>query len=89
MSVNGLWLAIIAMGSRSPAHTLPLLGDYGARRQLDWLCRRLDGSRDLILELAAESAFSPICVRVVEHRLSAHDLVRLKLLRKALDEIAP
>jgi hypothetical protein len=49
-------------------------------------CRgeRLAGSRDLVLELAAEGPLPPICVHTAEHRLTPRDLVQLELLRKDL-----
>jgi hypothetical protein len=87
-SVNGLWLAIVAAGSRNATYTLPLTGDHGARATLAWICRRLDGSRDLVLELAEEGTMPPICVRAAEHRLTPRDAIRLELLRQGLDGIA-
>ena len=46
------------------------LSHGGARRALEHILRRLDGSRDLVLELAAEGPLPPICVRAAE-RLDA------------------
>jgi hypothetical protein len=87
-SPSGVWSAIVAAASRTPPGALPIIGDYGARDTLARICRRLDGSRDLVLELAEEGPMPPICVRAVEHRLTPRDAVRLELLRKSLDGIA-
>jgi hypothetical protein len=84
-----VWAAIVAAASRTPPGAPVIIGDYGARDTLARICRRLDGSRDLVLELAAEGPMPPICVRAVEHRLTPRDLVQLELLRKGLDGISP
>ena len=89
VSANGLWSAIVAAGSGSAGYVLSLTGDLGARRQLERICRRLDGSRDLVLELAAEQGLPAICVRAAEQRLTPRDLVQLELLRKGLDGVSP
>jgi hypothetical protein len=67
----------------------PILGDQGSRAGLTQVCRQLDGSKELVLELAAEGTLPPICVRAIEHRLTPRDLVQLELLRKGLDGISP
>jgi len=87
-SPSGVWAAIVAAASRTPPGAPVIIGDYGARDTLARICRRLDGSRDLVLELAAEGPMPPICVRAVEHRLTPRDLVQLELLRKGLDGIS-
>lgn len=81
--MGGLWQAIVAVGSRSNTYILPLTGDLGARRRLEAVCRRLDDSRDLVLDLAAEGSLPPICIRVAEHRLTPRYEVQLELLRRA------
>jgi hypothetical protein len=53
------------------------------------ICQRLDGSRDLVLELAAEQVLPPICARAAEQRLTPRDLIQLELLRRGLDGISP
>jgi hypothetical protein len=86
-SVNGLWLAIVAAGSRNATYTLPLTGDHGARRLLSRICRELDGCRSLVIEFAEERAVSPLVIRAVENRLDRHDLDMLEKLRRGLDGI--
>jgi hypothetical protein len=88
-SPSGVWAALLAAASRTPPGALPIIGDYGARDTLARICRRLDGSRDLVLELAAEGPMPPICVRAAERRLTPRDAVQLELLRKGLDGISP
>ena len=66
----------------------PPSGDAGARDRLARICRQLDGSRELVLELAAEQRLPPICVRAAESRLTQRDGVQLELLRKGLDGIS-
>jgi hypothetical protein len=46
---------------------------------LERTLRRLDGSRDLFVELTAEGTLPPICIRAVERRLTPRDLVQLEL----------
>jgi hypothetical protein len=87
-SPSGVWAALLAAASRTPPSTPNLIGDYGARDHLARLYQRLDGSRDLVLELAVEGPMPPICARAVEHRLTPRDLVQLELLRRGLDGIA-
>jgi hypothetical protein len=86
---GGVWAALLAAASRTPPGAPVIIGDYGARDRLARICRRLDGSRDLVLELAEEGPMPSICVRAAEHRLTPRDAVRLELLRKELDGISP
>jgi hypothetical protein len=86
-SVNGLWLAIVAAGSRNATYTLSLTGDHGARRLLSRICRQLDGCRSLVIEFAEEQTMSPLVIRAVENRLDRHDLDMLEKLRRGLDGI--
>jgi hypothetical protein len=88
VSPSGVWAALLAAASRTPPGAPVIIGDYGARDTLARICRRLDGSRDLVLELAAEGSMPLICVRVVERRLTPRDAVQLELLRKGLDGIS-
>jgi hypothetical protein len=69
--------------------SLPLAGNLGARWQLARICRGLDGSRELALELAQERELPAVCVRAAEHYLTLRDLVQLELLRRGLDRISP
>ena len=86
-SPAGVWAALIAAASRTAPSTPDIVGDFGARRRLEQICRRLDGSRDLVLELAAEGPLPPICLRALERRLTPRDLVQLESLRKSLDGV--
>jgi hypothetical protein len=88
-SPSGLWSAILGALTKSTPGLEPVVGDQGARRALHRNLRRLDGSRELVLELAAEGALPAICIRAAEHRLTPRDLVQLGLLRKGLDSLAP
>ena len=88
-SPAGVWAALLAAASRTPPGAPAVIGDYGARDTLARICRRLDGSRDLVLELAEEGPMPSICVRAAGHRLTPRDLVRLELLRRGLDGISP
>jgi hypothetical protein len=88
-SPAGLWLALMAAASRTRPGMPSVVGDYGARDTLGQIARRLDGSRDFVLELAAESPLPPICIRAAERRLTSRDLVQIELLRKGLDGISP
>jgi len=81
---------------REPHRAPVIIGDYGARNALAWICRRLericrqlDGSRDLVLELGEERRLPDIVMRAAEHRLTPYDLTQLELLRKGLDGISP
>jgi hypothetical protein len=71
---------------------LTLVGDGGwsladgARRRLEQACRRLDGSRDLVIELA-EGRVPEIVVHVLEHSMTEADAVTLERLRQSLDDI--
>lgn len=87
-SPHGLYAALLAAASRgqltSQANTPP--GADGARRRLDRVLKRLDGSRDLVLQLA-EHRTVPIIIRAWERRLSPRDAVILDRLRRALDRL--
>jgi hypothetical protein len=88
-SPAGLWSAILGALTKTTPGSEPVIGDQGARLALERTLRRLDGSRDLVLELAAEDTLPPICIRASERRLTPRDLVQLELLRKGLDGISP
>jgi hypothetical protein len=88
-SPAGVWAAIVAAASRTAPGMPDVVGDFGARRALERILQRLDGSRALVLELAAEGPLPPVCARAAEHRLTPRDLVQLELLRKGLDGITP
>jgi hypothetical protein len=60
----------------------------GARRRLEQACRRLDGSRALVIELA-EGKIPEIVVHVIERRLTVADAEALERLRQGLDAIEP
>jgi hypothetical protein len=76
-------------GDQDHAGIEPIIGDQGARHTLERTLRRLDGSRGLVLELAAEGSPPLIVVRAAEGRLTRRDAVQLELLRKGLDGISP
>jgi hypothetical protein len=88
VSPAGIWNAILGALIKTTPGLEPIVGDFGARRQLERICRRLDGSRDLVIELASEGPLPPICLRALERRLTPRDLVQLELLRKGLDGIS-
>jgi hypothetical protein len=83
-SPAGVWAALLAAASRTPPGAPVIIGDYGARRALARILRQLDGSRDLVLRLAAEGALPPLCMRAIGGELSPSDLTKLELLRKTL-----
>jgi hypothetical protein len=92
-SLNGLWSAILAAAS-SPGFVPAPVGDGKssladqARRRLQRMCRSLDGSRALVIELA-EGKIPEIVVHVIERRLTATDAITLERLRQSLDDIEP
>jgi hypothetical protein len=88
MSPAGVWAAILGALIKTTPGFEPIIGDFGARRRLERICRRLDGSRDLVIELASEGPLPPICLRALERRLTPRDLIQLELLRKGLDGIS-
>jgi hypothetical protein len=88
--VTGLWFAITGAAAptgfvRRENEGLSGLADQ-ARRRLQRVCSRLDGSRALIIELA-EGRVPPIVLRVLDHTLTADDAVTLERLRRGLDDI--
>jgi hypothetical protein len=76
-----------ALVSTTAVGRVPLLGDQRARQILYHICRRLDGSRELLLALTQEEALPAICVHAIEHRLTPRALIDLEALRRALDGI--
>jgi hypothetical protein len=58
----------------------------GARRQLARLVRALDGSRDLVIDLA-EGRVPDIVVRVLDRAVTVEDEASLECLRQSLDAI--
>ena len=67
---------------------MPIIGDSNARHILAQICARLDGSRDLILMLAAEGRVPDIVLRAQGDRLTPGHLVQLETLRHGLDHIS-
>jgi hypothetical protein len=90
-SLNGLWSALLAAASSQGFVPIPV-GDSGfsladqARRRLERLCRKLNGSRDLVITLA-EGRTPDIIVRVLDRTLTAADTEALERLRRGLDDI--
>jgi hypothetical protein len=89
ISPAGIWNAILGALVKTTPGMEPIVGDQGARRALEHILRRLDGSKDLVIALAAEDTLPPVCIRAAEHRLTPRDLVQLELLRRGLDGISP
>jgi len=89
VSPAGIWNAILGALIKTTPGIEPMVGDQGARRALEHILRRLDGSKDLVIELAAGDALPPICIRAAGHRLTPRDLVQIELLRRGLDGISP
>ena len=87
LSVAGLWQSMLGAATSSRHGLPPAIGDAGARDRLACICRQLDGSRELVLELASEQHLPLICIRAAGGRLTPRDLVRLELLRKSLHGI--
>jgi hypothetical protein len=88
--VTGLWHAITGAAVptgfvRREDTGLAGLAD-GARRRLQRMCRSLDGSRDLVIELA-EGRIPTLVLRVLEHALTVDDAAALERLRQSLDDI--
>jgi hypothetical protein len=88
--VTGLWYAItgavVPTGFvRREDARLAGLADQ-ARRRLVRVCERLDGSRDLVIELA-EGRTPDIVVRVLNRSLTVADAVALESLRRSLDDL--
>jgi hypothetical protein len=88
LSVAGVWSAIIGALTKTTPGIVPVIGDNNARRTLGRICAWLDGSRDLILELAGHGAVPGIVVRAANHRLTPRDLEALETLRRGLDGIS-
>jgi hypothetical protein len=92
-NVTGLWEAITGALTSTGFAPNPV-GDGGwsladgARRRLEQACRRLDGSRALVIALA-EGKIPEIVVHVLERRLTTADAAKLERLRQGLDDIEP
>jgi hypothetical protein len=86
-TVDALWRGLLAAGSPPSSFVPSIIGDSNARLTLARICRRMNGCRVLVIELAEERSIPPMVVRAVEHRLTPLDLVELEELRKCLDDI--
>jgi len=87
-SVQSLWntiLAALTPTSSPPGYTAP--GADNARYRLARALQRLDGSRDLVTELA-EGRVPPLILRAVERCLTREDEADLDRLRQGLDRLA-
>ena len=89
VSPAGIWNAILGALIKTTPGIEPIVGDQGARRALEHILRRLDGSKDLVIALAAGDALPPICIRAAGHRLTPRDLVQIELLCRDLNGISP
>lgn len=87
--VAGLWAALTGAAVRSPGSVPVSVGPASdhAWYVLGRLLRRLDGSRDLVLQLA-ENRMPPLVIRVLESRLTRADKIVLERLRRGLDRVA-
>jgi hypothetical protein len=89
--VTGLWYAILSAavptGFARPENAIASGLADSARRRLVRLCRELDGSRALVLDLA-EGRVPPVVFHVLERRLDHDDVEALDRLRTGLDHIA-
>jgi hypothetical protein len=90
-SVTGLWEAITGALVRTGFAPTPA-GDGGfsfadGARRLARLVRTLDGSRDLVIDLA-EGRVPPLVLHVLERRIDHEDEDTLDRLRTGLDHIA-
>jgi hypothetical protein len=89
--VHGLWSSIIGAATPTPGYIRAVnavasgLAD-GARRQLLWALKELDGSRDIVISLA-EDRVPPLVMHVLEGRFSDEDVADLARLRIGLDRI--
>ena len=92
MSVEGLWRGIAAAMTRSsyaPTPTSDVAGGDAdtARRQLTRLRSRLNGSFDLVMQLAS-GAVPNLVLRLVEGTTTVADKVEIERLRQSLDRLA-
>jgi hypothetical protein len=87
-SVTGLWLALLSASTSARVPVIPVPhGADAARYKLGRVLRRLDGSRDLVIQLA-EGQSPPVITRVIEGRLSGADERILERLRQGLDALS-
>jgi hypothetical protein len=88
LSVAGVWSAVTGALVQTTPGAPPIIGDNDARRILRRICARLDGSKALVLALAAEDTLPAIVVRAIERRTPV-DLAQLENLRRGLDGLSP
>jgi hypothetical protein len=87
-SVAGLWSAIIAAATRMGSATAAApAGSDAARWRLVRALSRLNGSRDLVVDLA-EGKLPPVVVHCLDGALTPGDYAELVLLRDGLDRMA-
>jgi hypothetical protein len=88
-SVGGLWAALTGAAISAQGSVPVAVGPAAnhARYVLGRMLRRLDGSRDLVLQLA-EDMIPPLVVHALEDRLTAADHGDLALSRRSLDRVA-
>jgi hypothetical protein len=88
VAVGTLW-QVLVNGMISPTLTIPVsVGDDAnkALTRLDRMIRQLDGSRELVLQLA-EGRTPPLIAHVLEGRITGADERALDRLRQGLDAI--
>jgi hypothetical protein len=87
VSPSHLWNSIPGAAVALPAgQPQPIIGDRGARSELVRICRTLNGSKALILDIA-EDRMPPLVIRAAEMRLRAADRVTLEGLRHDLADM--
>jgi hypothetical protein len=86
-SVGGLWSAIVAAATRMGSTTAVVPGGGDAARfRLARPLSRLDGSRDLVVQLAEWQA-PPLVLHVLDGRVTDADREELERLRNGLDRM--
>ena len=85
-SVGGLWSAILAVFSARRSTDVTPAGVDGTRLRLARALGRLDGSRELVVQLA-EGRIPPLVVHVLDDRLTSSDRNAIERLRFGLDRI--
>jgi hypothetical protein len=85
-SVAGSWTAILATLSRGGTVVTVPAGADAVRFRLARALGRLNGSRDLVVELA-EGRVPPVVLHVLEGALTAGDYAELARLRDGLDHM--
>jgi hypothetical protein len=88
-AVAGLWAALTGAAISAQGNVPVAVGPAAdhSRYMLRRMLRRLDGSRELVLQLA-ESRPAPLVIRALEGRITRADEIALDRLRHDLDRVA-